>query len=96
MSLNIPRRTYADLYGPTVGDRVRLADSELIIEVERNYTTSGDEVTRAGWKSNLNCRPKNAARLLMHMFHIFIITAWPQPLMVKFKKSSGGKPLFIS
>ena len=39
MSLNVPRRTYADLYGPTVGDRVRLADSELIIEVERDFAT---------------------------------------------------------
>src|SRR4051812_42455120 len=50
MSLNIPRRTYADLYGPTVGDRVRLADSELIIEVERDYTTYGDEITFGGGK----------------------------------------------
>jgi urease subunit alpha len=50
MSLNIPRRTYADLYGPTKGDRVRLADSELIIEVERDYTTYGDEITFGGGK----------------------------------------------
>src|SRR4051812_41860294 len=50
MSLSIPRRTYADLYGPTTGDRVRLADSELIIEVERDYTTYGDEVTFGGGK----------------------------------------------
>ena len=34
MSLELPRRTYADLYGPTKGDRIRLADSELIIEIE--------------------------------------------------------------
>ena len=38
MSLKIPRRTYADLYGPTTGDRVRLADTELIIEVEKDFT----------------------------------------------------------
>ena len=50
MSLNIPRRTYADLYGPTTGDRVRLADTELIIEVERDFTTYGDEVTFGGGK----------------------------------------------
>jgi urease subunit alpha len=50
MSLRIPRRTYADLYGPTVGDRVRLADSELIIEVERDFTTYGDEITFGGGK----------------------------------------------
>jgi urease subunit alpha len=50
MSLNIPRRTYADLYGPTVGDRVRLADSELVVEVERDFTTYGDEITFGGGK----------------------------------------------
>jgi urease subunit alpha len=50
MSLNIPRRTYADLYGPTTGDRVRLADSELRIEVERDFTTYGDEITFGGGK----------------------------------------------
>ena len=50
MSLRIPRGTYADLYGPTVGDRVRLADTELIIEVERDFTTYGDEITFGGGK----------------------------------------------
>lgn len=50
MSLQIPRKTYADLYGPTTGDRVRLADSELIIEVEHDYTVYGDEITFGGGK----------------------------------------------
>ena len=50
MSLRIPRRTYVDHYGPTVGDRVRLADTELIIEVERDYTVYGDEVKFGGGK----------------------------------------------
>ena len=50
MSLSIPRRTYADLYGPTKGDRVRLADSELIVEIERDFTTYGDEITFGGGK----------------------------------------------
>ncbi len=50
MSLNIPRRTYADLYGPTTGDRVRLADTELLIEVEKDFTVYGDEVTFGGGK----------------------------------------------
>ncbi len=50
MSLRIPRRTYADLYGPTTGDRVRLADTELIIEVEKDYTVYGDEITFGGGK----------------------------------------------
>src|SRR2546426_8745465 len=50
MSLHIPRRTYADLYGPTTGDRVRLADTELIIEVEKDFTSYGDEITFGGGK----------------------------------------------
>ena len=41
---------YADLYGPTTGDRVRLADTALVIEVERDYTTYGDEVSFGGGK----------------------------------------------
>jgi urease subunit alpha len=50
MSLRIPRRQYADLFGPTVGDRVRLADTELWIEVERDFTVYGDEVKFGGGK----------------------------------------------
>src|SRR5437773_84232 len=50
MSLEIPRRTYADLYGPTTGDRVRLADTELIVEVEKDFAVPGDEITFGGGK----------------------------------------------
>jgi len=50
MSLKIPRRTYADLYGPTTGDRIRLADTELIIEIEKDFTHYGDEITFGGGK----------------------------------------------
>jgi urease subunit alpha len=50
MSLQIPRRQYVDLYGPTTGDRVRLADTELFIEVERDLTSYGDEVKFGGGK----------------------------------------------
>jgi urease subunit alpha len=50
MSLPIDRRTYAQMYGPTVGDRVRLADTELFIEVERDATVYGDEVKFGGGK----------------------------------------------
>src|SRR5258708_29347641 len=48
--MKIDRRTYADLYGPTKGDRVRLADTELIIEVEKDYAVYGDEITFGGGK----------------------------------------------
>ncbi|RCJ23839.1 urease subunit alpha [Nostoc minutum NIES-26] len=44
------RRAYAETYGPTVGDRVRLADTELFIEVEQDFTTYGDEVKFGGGK----------------------------------------------
>ncbi|MEB3213007.1 MAG: urease subunit alpha [Leptolyngbyaceae bacterium] len=50
MSFRMDRRAYAETYGPTVGDRLRLADTELIIEVEQDYTTYGDEVKFGGGK----------------------------------------------
>ena len=50
MSYRMNRRAYAETFGPTVGDRVRLADTELIIEVEQDYTTYGDEVKFGGGK----------------------------------------------
>ncbi|OUC15200.1 MAG: urease subunit alpha [Alkalinema sp. CACIAM 70d] len=50
MSYRMSRRAYAETYGPTVGDCVRLADTELIIEVEQDYTTYGDEVKFGGGK----------------------------------------------
>src|ERR1700746_772417 len=48
--MELPRRTYIDLYGPTTGDRVRLADSELIIEIEKDFAVYGDEITFGGGK----------------------------------------------
>ncbi len=50
MSVKISRRAYAEMFGPTVGDRVRLADTALIVEVERDYTVYGDEVKFGGGK----------------------------------------------
>jgi urease subunit alpha len=50
MTYRIDRHTYAETYGPTTGDRLRLADTELWIEVERDYTTYGDEVKFGGGK----------------------------------------------
>jgi urease subunit alpha len=46
----IDRRAYAEMYGPTVGDRVRLGDTELFIEVEKDHTRYGDEVKFGGGK----------------------------------------------
>jgi urease subunit alpha len=46
----IPRRVYADMFGPTAGDRVRLADTDLIVEVEKDFTVYGEEVKFGGGK----------------------------------------------
>jgi urease subunit alpha len=50
MMATITRQTYADLYGPTKGDRLRLADTELVIEIEEDRTVYGEEVTFGGGK----------------------------------------------
>ncbi|MGX1349416.1 urease subunit alpha [Bradyrhizobium elkanii] len=50
MSVKIKRSVYADMFGPTTGDRVRLADTDLIIEVEKDLTTYGEEVKFGGGK----------------------------------------------
>ena len=50
MAHRLSRRAYADMFGPTTGDRVRLADTELVIEVERDFTTYGEEVKFGGGK----------------------------------------------
>jgi urease subunit alpha len=47
---NISRKAYAEMYGPTVGDKVRLGDTELYIEVEKDLTTYGEEVKFGGGK----------------------------------------------
>ena len=50
MPVKISRPEYAEMYGPTVGDRLRLADTDLIVEVERDLTTYGEEVKFGGGK----------------------------------------------
>jgi urease subunit alpha len=50
MSLPISRRAYADMYGPTTGDKVRLGDTDLLIQVEQDYTVYGEECKFGGGK----------------------------------------------
>jgi urease subunit alpha len=50
VTLRISRKQYADLYGPTTGDRVRLADTDLFIEIERDLTAYGEEAKFGGGK----------------------------------------------
>ena len=47
---NSPPAPYAEMFGPTTGDRVRLADTELVVEVEHDFTTYGEEVKFGGGK----------------------------------------------
>jgi urease subunit alpha len=50
VSFEIPRRQYADLYGPTTGDKIRLADTDLFLEIEKDHTVYGEEVVFGGGK----------------------------------------------
>ncbi|WP_207432819.1 urease subunit alpha [Sabulibacter ruber] len=50
MSLPLDRRAYAEMYGPTVGDRVRLGDTDLVIQVEKDYAVYGEECKFGGGK----------------------------------------------
>src|SRR5256714_14126078 len=50
MSVKMKRAIYADMFGPTTGDRVRLADTDLIIEVEKDFTVYGEEGKFGGGK----------------------------------------------
>jgi len=50
-SLEIPRKRYVELFGPTTGDKVRLGDTDLVIEVEKDLLTHGDELVFGGGKS---------------------------------------------
>ena len=50
MPVNMTRAAYAQMFGPTVGDKVRLADTDLIVEVEKDFTVYGEEVKFGGGK----------------------------------------------
>src|ERR1700740_1963056 len=50
MAHKISRSAYADMFGPTAGDKVRLADTELVIQIEKDFTTYGEEVKFGGGK----------------------------------------------
>ena len=50
MSFKMTRKQYAEMYGPTTGDSIRLADTDLFIQIEKDYTTYGEEVVFGGGK----------------------------------------------
>jgi urease subunit alpha len=81
MTIDIPRRAYADLYGPTTGDRVRLADTELVIEVEKDFTVPGDEITFGGGKvirdgMGQSSRALGAAALDLVITNALVVDHW--------------------
>src|SRR5215831_1414106 len=50
MATKMSRSAYAQMFGPTVGDRMRLADTDLVVEIEKDFTTYGEEVKFGGGK----------------------------------------------
>jgi urease subunit alpha len=78
MSLRIPRATYADLYGPTTGDRVRLADTNLVIEIEHDFTSfGGGKVIRDGMgQSSRAARDSSPGVLDLVITNAIIIDHW--------------------
>lgn len=60
MSFEIDRKRYSDLFGPTAGDKIRLGDSELIIEIEKDLTIYGDESKFGGGKTLRDSMGQNA------------------------------------
>jgi urease subunit alpha len=78
--VHITRENYASLYGPTKGDRIRLADTDLIIEVEKDHTVYGDEVTFGGGKvirDGMGQSQRNAAEVAdLVITNVVILDHW--------------------
>jgi len=73
--LKINRTKYANMYGPTTGDRVRLADTELIIEIEKDYTVYGDEAKFGGGKTIRDGMAQSASATRKEGVLDFVITS---------------------
>lgn len=74
MSLYINRTKYANLYGPTTGDRVRLGDTELLIEIEKDHTIYGDEAKFGGGKTIRDGMSQSATAVRSEGVLDFVIT----------------------
>jgi urease subunit alpha len=75
MSLSINRIKYANMYGPTTGDKVRLGDTDLIIEVEKDYTVYGDESKFGGGKTVRDGMAQSATATRKEGVLDFVITS---------------------
>src|SRR5882762_6156358 len=74
MSLHINRIKYANLYGPTTGDKVRLGDTDLLIEIEKDHTVYGDEAKFGGGKTIRDGMAQSATALRGEGVLDFVIT----------------------
>ena len=75
MSLHINRIKYANMYGPTTGDKVRLGDTELFIEIEKDYTVYGDEAKFGGGKTIRDGMAQSARAVRSKGVLDFVITS---------------------
>ena len=75
MSLQISRIKYANMYGPTVGDKIRLADTELFVEVEKDFTVYGDEAKFGGGKTIRDGMAQSATAMRNQDVLDFVITS---------------------
>lgn len=75
MSAHIRRAKYAGMYGPTTGDKVRLADTELFIEIEKDYTVYGDEAKFGGGKTIRDGMAQSATATRTEGVLDFVITS---------------------
>ncbi|MEO7312564.1 MAG: urease subunit alpha [Chitinophagaceae bacterium] len=75
MSLQINRIKYANMYGPTTGDKVRLADTDLIIEIEKDFTVYGDEAKFGGGKTIRDGMAQSATAVRSEGVLDFVITS---------------------
>src|SRR6202007_880229 len=83
MPQTMNRAAYAQMFGPTVGDRVRLADTDLIIEVEKDFAVYGDEITFGGGKvirdgmgESARARRRDGAVLDLVITNALILDHW--------------------
>src|SRR5476651_1362859 len=75
MSLSINRIKYANMFGPTTGDKVRLGDTELIIEIEKDFTIYGDEGKFGGGKTSRDGMAQSATKVRADNVLDFVITS---------------------
>src|ERR671921_1865275 len=75
MSFYINRIRYANMYGPTLGDKVRLADTDLIIEIEKDFTVYGDEAKFGGGKTIRDGMAQSATAIRNEGVLDFVITS---------------------